>query len=709
MMQAFLPFLAFLFVLSFPSTNLQFFDGLPFSALPEFAVLALAAPFLLFPELRVRQAEFWRQWKIRPAYLWLVLAAVLLIKGILFASGEYAGFAGCYRSQAEPTGITHEDLPFRECERSYENLFGRFSATRMDKTIWFGEGGWNLVFLNTNRYDYPEWDAGNILRSRMPIQAQWTGDPDVGPGESIRIEYAGEGKVTWGDVRVVLPPAYSEKAVVEISPPVAAAPLEIEFSFDDGSRTGQDPQAWGPRASIKVEGVENGKAVPLIGRNPGAGWRMLAILADGLILLWVAACLPALWMAVRRDLVILVLFTAVIGACTRIPLPGIVCQIGITLALTAVLLTHFLIRPLRPVPIYTCIMAAAFAILVVWSSGFTQVILRSAGNDPLQYESQAYSILATGSLRGGESVFYFQPMYRFVLFVEHVLFGDANTFSSVPPLAVFWGAIAWLFDGTRKASLPLWKRVVLILTLIFLIFLGGTYVAGTIREGLSEYPAWILMLIVLPLLLTEQAGIRTILGFMALALSVTIRVNHLPAALWLSAVSAVRIGRRRWRLLVIALVGSAAVILLPLIHNVFYGQAWVLFTKGSGSSALLAIPPDMWLSFFRGDPAAADAVAAQWNALFLNVWMPDAQRPIIAAMAGLLVCWAAGCIYSIVRGYWREWPALILPVFFLAPHLLYNVTGYYPKYIFAAYLCMGAVLPAVWMRAWTAEKKASLE
>jgi hypothetical protein len=692
-------FVAFLVVLFFPSANLQIFDGLPISTLPEFAVLALAVPFLLFRELRVRQADCWKRWKIRPIWLWTILAAVLVIKIVLFASGEHSGFAGCYRSDAQPTAITHEDLPYRMCERSYENLFDRFSATRLDKKIWFGEDGWNLVFVNTNRYDFYEWEPGNILRARIPIEARWRGDPDIPAGVPIRIEYVGEGTVAWGEVRIDLPPSYTEPAVVDIRAPSAESLLQIAYVFNDGSRSGQDPADWGPRASIKVGKYENGKAIPLSARGAAAGWRIAALLADGLIFLWVISCIPALISSARENAIILVLFSAGLAALYWIPLPVIVCEISVAMALAAVFFIHLAVQPLRPASMYYCVLAAAFLVLVVWSSGFGQVILRSAGNDPLQYESQSYSILATGSLRAGESTFYFQPGYRYVRFAEHVVFGDGNTFSFVAALALFWGGIAWIFDKTRKAAFPLWKRVILVLAMAFLVFLGGAYVSGAIREGLSEYSTWILLLYALPLLLLEEVGIGTILAFLAMALSVTIRVNQLPAVVWLLALAAVGIGRRGRRVLAIAIFGAAAIILLPLGHNLYYGHSAVLFTQGATSSVLMAVPPDVWFSYLGGSSAAAAAVAKQVNALFLNVWVPDTQRPIIAAMAALFVCWLAACVVSVVKRSWRDWAVLSLPLFFLAPHLVYNVDGYYPKYIFIAYMCMGAILPIVWLRA----------
>jgi hypothetical protein len=687
MMQALLPFLAFLFVLSFPSTNLQFFDGLPFSALPEFAVLALAAPFLLFPELRVRQAEFWRQWKIRPAYLWLVLAAVLLIKGILFASGEYAGFAGCYRSQAEPTGITHEDLPFRECERSYENLFGRFPATRMDETIWFGQDNWNLVFLNTNRYNYYEWEAGNILRSRMPIEVRWIGYPDTPSGGSIRIEYAGEGKVVWGDVRAVLPPSYEATSVVEIHPPSVESPLEVDFSFDDGSRSGLGAEDWGPGASIKISAVENGVAVSLAARSPKA-WRILALFADGMILLWIAACLPALWQSLRRDLIGLMMFAAGVGLFGFMPAAPVFRAIGISAMLAAILVAHLIGRPFRGISQYFIAVAAGFAILYVWASGAGSVLLRSAGNDPLTYESQAYSILATGSLRGGESVFWAIPAYRYIKFLEHALFGDGDMLFAAVLLAAYFGGVFWVFRGWQSRAVPVWHRVLPVGLGCALILFGGYYVSGVIRQGLSEYGAWILLLWAIPGMFGAPGGAGILAGAAALATVYTIRPNLIPGVLWIFMLTAIGSWKKRANTVLLAGILALGIALLPLVHNVVFGGQWVPSTNSGGTPANLVVPPSAWLASLRGDGAAAMAIREQMDSLILLTDVPRSLLPTLAAMGLFLVGWMAASGIAVVhrKTYHLAW--LALPPVMLSVHLFYDAVTYYPRHIVAAYLCM---------------------
>jgi hypothetical protein len=690
MAQSIFLFLAFLIVLCFPSANLQLFDGFPISRLPEFALLAVAVPFLLFREMRVRQADFWKQWRIRPGWLWIFLAVVLVIKITLFASGAHSGFAGCYRSAAEPTAITHEDLPYRECERSYENPFDRFSATRLDEKIWFGQDGWNLVFLNTSRYNYYEWEPGNIPRPRIPIEVRWRGDPDIPAGIPIRIEYAGEGSVVWGDVRVVLPPAYAETAVVEISPPAAESPIEITYSFDDGSRTGEDAAAWGPRAAIKVSALENGKAVPLSARNPLL-WRIFALLADGLILLWTAACLPALWQSMRRDLVGLIAFAAGMGLFSFIPAAPVVREIGLSLVLAAILAAHLLGRPFRGISLYFIAAAAGFAILRVLSSGVGQVLLHSAGNDALSYESQAYSILATGSLRGGESVFNYIPAYRYIKFFEHALFGDGNMLYAAVQLACFFGGVFALFRGTDLRAFPKIRKFLLAGLGCGLILLGGYYVSGIIREGLSEYDTWILLLWALPGMYAA-APVTILAGAVALSVAYTVRPNQITGILWIFLLTALGSWKKYRRTLLLAGALALGIALLPLVHNLVFGGEWVPAATSGGMSVNLVLLPATWLAFLQGDAAAAEVVREQMGMLFLITDAPRSMWPSLALMAVFGLCWIGVTVYSIIRRKWSDLLWLATPIFFLAIHLLYSISTYYPRHIVAGYMCM-AVIP----------------
>jgi len=691
MVQGFLLFLGFFIVVCFPSANLQRFDGLPFSRLIEFGALALLVPFLIFPDLRIGQLGFWKRLKIRPAYLWILLAGILLLKGILLASGAHTGFSACYRSPAEPTAITHEELPPSVCERSYENLLNRFSATRLDSSLWFTPDTWNLVFLNTSRYNYYDWESGNILRARIPLEASWSGTPDVKPGDTIRIEYVGEGTVNWGDEQIPMPPSYGASNVVEFSSPPTDNPLRIDYRFDDGSRSGQDPQTWGPRATIKVSAGKPGQMAALAAENPPSGWQAAAWLADALILLWLVSCLPALWNSVRRDLPALVLFCIGIGLFTLLPVAPLIREIGMTGVLGIFLISHLAIRPFRPAVVYAAAVATAFAILHVWSSGFGQVLLRSAGNDPLAYESNAYSILFRGSLWGGESVFNSIPMYRYVKFLEHFFFGDGNVLYAAVQLAAFFGGVFWLFRTVAGRAVPTVRRVLLVSLGCGLIFLGGYYLSAVIRDGLSEYDTWILLLWALPALYWQSSSAAILSGAAAMAISFTIRPNQVSGILWILLLAAIGSWRKHAKTVLLAGALAIGIALLPLLHNLWFGHQWVLTTASGELSFNLTLQPSTWLAFLHGDSSAGNAIREQLGFMFLLTDVPRSSLPTLGAMAFFLMAWVLMVIHSIIRRAKHLWAWLIIPLVYLAPHFFFVINNYYPRHIVVVYLSMAIV------------------
>ena len=682
-------FLALLFVLCFPSANLQWLDGLPFSRLYEFAALALLVPFLIFPDLRKAQVDFWKRLKIRPIYLVIALTAILLLKGMLLESGVHGGFTGCYQSPAEPTTITHEELPPAECERSYENLFDRFSTTRLDASLWFQPDTWNLVFLNTDRYNYYDWLSGNILRERIPLEVSWSGTPAGNPGEIIRIEYVGEGTVAWGNTKISLPPSYNSSNVVEFIQPPGDNNLRVDYTFDDGSRSGQDPQTWGPRATMQISTGTPGRMAPLIAKRPALGLRLAAMLADALILLMLFSCIPTLWISVRRDLAALVAFCLGITLFAFLPSAPLIREFGITAILAAFLVYHLAVRPFRPASVYAAVLAAAFAILHVWSSGAAQVLLRSAGNDPLSYESQAYSILYKGSLQGGESVFDYIPMYRYIKFMEHTVFGDGNMLSAVAQLAAYFGGVFWVFRMTGKREVKRLPKILLIGLGCCLTFLGGYYVSGIIRDGLSEYDTWILLLWALPAVFWLESSAALLSGTLALAVSYTIRPNQILGILWILFLAAAGAWKKYTRTILLGGALALGIALLPLLHNLYFGHQWVLSATSGNLPVNLLLLPSTWQAFLRGDSNAVETVHQQIGMLFLIADVPRSVWPTLAAMAVCFACWLGTAGYSIARRAWRDLPILAVPLFFMAVYFIYGVSTYYPRHIVIAYLSMG--------------------
>jgi hypothetical protein len=68
---------------------------------------------------------------------------------------------------------------------------------------------------------------------------------------------------------------------------------------------------------------------------------------------------------------------------------------------------------------------------------FETVLFRSRGDDWMTYQAFAREMLAGNPLRGAEDVFYYQPGYRYVLFVLRLLFGDGDAAVAIALIASF--------------------------------------------------------------------------------------------------------------------------------------------------------------------------------------------------------------------------------------------------------------------------------
>jgi hypothetical protein len=289
-------------------------------------------------------------------------------------------------------------------------------------------------------------------------------------------------------------------------------------------------------------------------------------------------------------------------------------------------------------------------------------------------------------------------MYRYIKFLEHAIFGDGNMLSAVAQLAAFFGGVFWLFrmSGTRRiAVLP---RVFMIFLGCSLIFLGGYYVSGIIRDGLSEYDTWILLLWGLPALFWLANPAALLAGTVALAVSYTIRPNQIPGILWILFLASVYSWKKYARTVVVAGVLAAGIALLPLLHNLYYGRQWVLSATSGNLPVNLILLPSTWLAFLRGDPAATQTVREQMGMLFLIADAPRSMLPTLAAMGACAAGWLAVVIRAIIRRRGEDLPILAVPIFFLAIHLIYGVSTYYPRHIVAAYISMAIVAILVLIR-----------
>jgi hypothetical protein len=512
----------------------------------------------------------------------------------------------------------------------------------------------------------------------------------------VIVRYTGEGHFSFGSQTVTLPPSYDRVNEVALDLPAGKQNILLQYSFDDGSRIGQAEDAWGPGAQIHVVLAGSSGEHPLRAMPPSLPWTVAAGGADALFALLLLLPLISFLAGIWREKWVVLILAVFLAVCYFLPLSQRVRAMGINAGLVGFWLWHCLRKPVHPIAVYTILLSIGLANSLLFLPSPSRVVLRSAQDDPLNYESEAYSILSSRSLEGGEKVFVYQPMFRYIKFGEHAVFGDGMTFPATMQLALFLGGAFFLGEKVLRKGVTRPGRYLVAAIGSAILFLGGYYVSIVIRAGLSEYTTWSLLLWALPLLYLDETAAGCLLGLTALAFSFTVRTNQLPAILWMAFWALNTLRMKNVRAAILGLILMVGILLLPLAHNLYYGHEFVVATTSGNLAINLPVPPATWLSFFRGDAAAAAAVGGQLKQMFLLADVALTTRLTLAAMGAMLILWLAAVVFAGVRRRFSEWALMAVPLFYLAPHFVFAVIIYYPRLIFIAYLAMGAVA-AIWL------------
>jgi hypothetical protein len=697
-----------------PGAPSSFFDGLPLSRPGEFLGLACLLPYLVSAALRHSVGE-WAVRAARPALNlgpWLLAGAACVKLALLVAEGP-PGFKACYSSLVDGPG---------RCEMSWEDPFRRFNGTRIDRTINFGpvglntgdlvkppyltgalragvsETNWHLSFLNSlrlNLYQVP----GDGVTERLPFDVTWQGFVALSPGDKIRVTFVGQGRIDLCDQSFVLPPSYDGPAVATLAVPSGRCPFRLHYRFDNGYRRGGEPPPAGHYAAARVErvpGVEAFDPRPLEPAAPGLRWRLLAVLGDVIV----GFALGAL----------AVVGLVVTGGWYHVPgvLAGVVVLLGlapmgpVAIASASAALCGVLWLGLAHAPrfrsatlVYGAVLSWVMVRTLCAYPGTHAVLYRRAGADWLTYESFARSILEAGSLMGGEPVFYYQPGFRYWVFLSRIIFGDNDVALSIAATTlVIWGVFAAglrsLADHPARARPATVAVGTLALTLV-----NSDFVVRCIRIGVSEYPTWALFPVAGALALSRPSVRSVAMSGCLLGASFVLRTAQAPGLAWLAGVAIARGYRTcrhmgKWLLVPGLLIAS-----LPLLHNRIYGHQWVWLPTSKAIPQVIAVP----LGEYAGERSLGDKVAVALDQI-RRILYASPQEPrswdLGVVFLGLQLLWAISLIRQ-CRGTPRFSAALwilALPLFFFAPYLSYSVSPFYPRHLIVGYLA--AAFAVVW-------------
>ncbi len=673
-----------------PSADYGVFTGIPLSTLPQAIALALLAPFAVSRALRAAYRRLLRRLgPLASRGLVGVAVAALGLKLVILASGSHAGFLACYRSPAAAPSAG-------SCERSYENPFLRFGVTRLDRSIDFGPADWNLVFVNSRRFHFLPWVPGHVRRDRLPLEARWNGVLAPTQSAVAEIVYVGQATMRLGAGPIVdLPPHYGQPTTATVEIPAGRHEMTLTYRFDDGSRVGSGPPP-GSYATFRLRVPTPAGPTALVAARPSRLARAGAGLVDAAVLLLAGPTLLLYARLLARDWWMLALVAAggPLAYWFRVTLPGLPRGPGFLLLLGC-LLVFLLARP-RHRRLLAVYLSTGYLALFTAFRSFSRldtVVYRPPNDDWFTYESLAYSMLETWSPAGGERVFFYQPLLRYVRFVGHLLFGDGELLLLAASLAALNWALFWLMARLWRGSRPTRAGIALFIGagLLLLGLANSATVVTFVQAPLSEYPTWIFLPLLVPLLFCSDRTRDWLGGAALVGLSFLTRANHAPALLGIWLIFLGRAYRRRPRSAILA---SALVLLmglLPLAHNLYYGRRWVFVTSSADLPANLSFPPTRWLTIVHD----AEARDAAWTHVRYLLYLTSSGEALLQpVMHGLQAAWILA-VFLVARRWRWSWirvsPLLVLPALYLGVHLVYTTTIYFPRHLISGYLAMGVV------------------
>ncbi|MFM7962419.1 MAG: hypothetical protein ACKPBF_00380, partial [Actinomycetota bacterium] len=328
----------------------------------------------------------------------------------------------------------------------------------------------------------------------------------------------------------------------------------------------------------------------------------------------------------------------------------------------------------------------------VWPS-LSDVLVRLRGNDHLVYHALTREMLASGLLRGGEDIFYFQPGIRYVFFALQFIFGESGVISGSVSVALIGLTILCLarnFTWRGPRYVVLGQAIVLI---SLMVWWSSSHTSQSAVFGLSEFGTWILLLLTFALLLVPRGKHKLWILASALAFIILIRPNQGVAVLMLSSVVLYLYLRRgssvQTTVFNFCLPFVGIVSLVPL-HNLVYGRTLMFLPSGH-----LNADQAGWNSVIRvfSDDESRRFLMNQIRGL---LYLPSVQPEIYSTRLALAVFGfglaALFGLYAATQCWKREGGLVALLTLAICGQLLpffnYTLVRYFPIHNIAIYLTL---------------------
>ena len=281
-----------------------------------------------------------------------------------------------------------------------------------------------------------------------------------------------------------------------------------------------------------------------------------------------------------------------------------------------------------------------------------QLIFRARDTDWFVYQGYARQIFVNKSLRGGESIFYFMPGMRYLVYLEHLVFGENDLFIALASsIAMISIAAMVLFAALKELPKPFYG-IIFGAFVMLLIQLNQPLMLELSMTTAAEVPAWLLFMCASALAFRKSSSeLQRIVAAALLGLVANFRPNYTFAVVWtflLLTIVVVLIENGIFnKALSLARITISFVLTmsLSLVHNLYYGGSGKPFTNISDPGQKDFEPSELLQLFsnhnIRNLVGEKLLIALRWNNV--NVFNSD-----VLAAIGIQFMWAA-CVLLVIQ------------------------------------------------------------
>ena len=705
-----------------PSKGFGVFNGLPLSSMSELMLLSVGLILLTSQTIRQFARDSLNNLS-KPLFLVLLFVSLSGISAKILANQIHdGGYDVCFEhirplKDDAPCVPSFETSPFSRLTGSRHSGLTRsedvinYTQLNAENIPGLSNSNWNLPFVNDFRYDegYRPWLENDRDIEMFSFRGKWAGKVDVPKNYEIVIKFVGSVSGQIGNVVIGPMSKYDEVSTIRVPSSGTQEKLLLNFEFLSDKRLKEEPNQQYAQLMVLESSLDDGSSKPLIPQRDLLT-RLLVRLADAIVLF---VAIASFSLIVRRNIREVTLFSCVIAAFSLlsilewrgyvfsglpVSIPVIALAGFVVVALLANAKNRFGLSIAASLPVTVLMIFQEGRIILNRTPKLADVLVRTRGNDYLNYMSQIQEMLEKSFLKGAEKTFYFQPGIRYVLYVAHWAFGSSDFIVGIFFLLALFSSVIYLSIRVGRSTTPIFLGNLVWLTGAVLLW-SSSFTVQAILISFSEFGTWILIPLIFGLAIRDKQTrmSASLIGVMC-AVIIWIRPNQAFGSLALLGfyLSIAFVYSRRWTLISFASGAFLSCLLLIPAHNLWFGKKLLFLPRGTAQ-----VETHPWGSFvdiFSGGAEKEWAIGQVKALLYLPSVLPiihSRQLAIVFPIFALL--WIMAFMFLI---YHRKISVKVLiglsiGVAQAVPFLSYTLARYYPSHLVAIYLTLGASALAV--------------